>query len=698
MNSLTAEFTMVTNVDCITPQISVQLVNNNGDILDERIVLDPRPPVQAETMPIKSNMTIYLLFAATVLTILFAILLVVRNRDTGAKVSALFLLLSGGILFGGGNVEAATIVGEINGYAVTYTANLNKSIYEPGENVVLTQQLQASTELHSYLRDNLVLSIYHYPSNDVIGEAEGGVSYGEIIKYNNITFAAPEENGVHKIIVDGILEGGVIASAYLYIDVKSVTAAGEEISKFAVRTTENNDYHTTDQTIPSSGAVTEVAIIVSGVDECHISGFGDGGYTGFGTGLTVGNSDTYNYQWYSSDILQPSVGGYRTYGIKCHRFDGSWTGWREITVHRNSAPPVISMQHRIGGTAGSKVTTNPHSPVNLAADPDDSPVHVRVSVGATGGPKNCTLSGGAEGIFTNITGYTPWVQLNKISNQYSIVDVSCHNVGTPSEVVEGSWSFFVGAATAPDLVLNASKGVETDYDITTGSWGSVPVNFQITNIGDADVSGNFPYLLSFRSDTSVPWTHLTAASWNGTINAGGASPTLTVNIPDVPVGSHQYRLVVNNNVGPITRNPEFVESDYDNNTFVGNFTVAGGLVPPAVSISTNRNLIRTGDTAELTLTVAGETPFSCEISGLSAGNTEADLSHDGSGSVNVTHDISGAVGNLEKTGIGYTTVSVDYQISEVDAFRSITVTCSGAGFADQTERLNISVTPKVLES
>lgn len=698
LDSLTVEFAMVTNVDCLTPQIIVQLVNADGDILDERKILDPRPDVVAEMQPVKNNLTVYLLFAATILTILFAILLVVRNRNIGTKATVFFFAISGSLLFGG-SAEAATVMGEINGHAVTYTANLNKSNYAPGEQVVIHHQIQANATVHQHIKDNLLLDIYRIPSGEEVAKVSGGVSYGDIIKYNNITLTAPNTEGVHKIVIDGIYEGGKIASAYLYMDVVSKTEpTNDEIIKFALRTTESSDYVSTNQTISSTGAITEVSIIVAHVKECHVSGFGFGGYTGFGTNLPQGKPDTYSRQWYSEEILQPSAGGSRTYGIKCQRFDGSWTNWKEISIYRSIAPPVISMQHRIGGGSGTQVTTNPHSPVNLAADPDDSPVHVRVAVGSTGGPKRCILNGAAQGTFNDVMAYTPWVQLSKNSNEYSIVEVYCNNYSHPNEVAFNTWVFFVGAASAPDLIVDAHKGVESNYDIESATWGSVPINFQISNIGNANASGILPYILMTRTDLSGPWTTVAAASWNGTINVGDSSPVLTVNIPDVAVGTHHYRLIVNNNYEQIARNPTFVESDYNNNEIRGSFTVTSGAVPPEVTINSNRNLVRNGDTAEFTLSVTGSEPFTCEVTGLSGGDTTANVSHDGGSNVNVSHSISGNRGSLVKTGNGQASVEVDYAMRNIIGFRTINTVCSGASFADQVQSLNISVIADIVES
>jgi len=158
-------------------------------------------------------------------------------------------------------------------------------------------------------------------------------------------------------------------------------------------------------------------------------------------------------------------------------------------------------------------------------------------------------------------------------------------------------------------------------------------------------------------------------------DALGNPAIITANLTDVPVGTHGYRLVVNNNVSPISRSSAFTESNYGNNSFIGSFSVTPGITPPEITLEASRTLVRSGDSATISLRVNAPYTVTCQIVGVDGAST-------------YTH-----------TGTSASPVSTQsFTTDDITALRIITATCSSAGFSDVSERVDISVSPSVMEN
>jgi len=199
-NVVRAEFSLPVTANCAQPVLSLNLTDSQGQVLDTRTLAitqsEQSPSLEKKTFW-NLGITSLILFTVSVLILLSAFILKkVRARKYNIIVPIESLILAivmvGTFLYGAREVEAVTWtiqnnnIGVIGGvHAIwTFTANLNKSVYSPGELTTLTASANmmgcsnAASSPYSLYRNILATSpwnhyLYGLPGLPILSGALG---------------------------------------------------------------------------------------------------------------------------------------------------------------------------------------------------------------------------------------------------------------------------------------------------------------------------------------------------------------------------------------------------------------------------------------------------------------------------------------------------------------------------------------------
>lgn len=136
-NISTVEYDLPITSDCPNPSIAVSIQDNQGNVLDKK---DFNIESQNAPKPEPLNVLKYgIIFLVVILIISLASIFIIKKRNVLPM--AMFVLLAGGIFFlGGEEAKADTFYARDTAGKVhnTYTVNLNKASYSPGEQMTAT--------------------------------------------------------------------------------------------------------------------------------------------------------------------------------------------------------------------------------------------------------------------------------------------------------------------------------------------------------------------------------------------------------------------------------------------------------------------------------------------------------------------------------------------------------------------------------
>ena len=161
-----ASITVPATRDCVSPTALVTLLDEKGNILDQRLVSSPVAPAAPAPIRPAPSMLMKIVLTSLVLLALGALVLLVRklilpkkqlpppSGNSGVPTLLLLLVLASGVFLPTGKAEAATFVvqvpavvgvaGFIDGplalrqvtIDMTYVLNLNKTVYSPNEAII----------------------------------------------------------------------------------------------------------------------------------------------------------------------------------------------------------------------------------------------------------------------------------------------------------------------------------------------------------------------------------------------------------------------------------------------------------------------------------------------------------------------------------------------------------------------------------
>ena len=289
-----------------------------------------------------------------------------------------------------------------------------------------------------------------------------------------------------------------------------------------------------------------------------------------------------------------------------------------------------------------------------------------------------TITGGArilairdEIIAGNAGGYDGCISLNEDTITLTLQPPSGGPVDPPRFAVSGSawssdlgWISFSGSGVPPDdyqvevydrranLTQPAVRGLvfPTGYADATGVYNSVRVAFQTSNNGmtDVTVADGADYSIQLQVPVTAPINppfNQTREDPLGEVLSGVANPDYTWDFANVPYGVMDLDVCVDiNNPGGTTYNEvdEFDETDNCQDV-----SGVGVIVPPPtpnLSISVDRERIRSGETVTVSWDTVLSYPMDCLVGGP---GVDTDL---GSGTV-LDPNTEGTIGSIDSTAL-----------------------------------------------
>lgn len=158
LGSATEVLMSTSMIDCVRPMASVQLVSANGTVLDsEEIAVEVEEDLSAVAEPVAGDRNSALMFA-TIVAFALALLTVLIAMNRRKKIDfintskMLFIFAIAATGFFGVNIEKADALTwgheyyNSSGYhRVNVTVNANKTVFSPGETIVLTSRVVSAT-------------------------------------------------------------------------------------------------------------------------------------------------------------------------------------------------------------------------------------------------------------------------------------------------------------------------------------------------------------------------------------------------------------------------------------------------------------------------------------------------------------------------------------------------------------------------
>jgi hypothetical protein len=166
----------------------------------------------------------------------------------------------------------------------------------------------------------------------------------------------------------------------------------------------------------------------------------------------------------------------------------------------------------------------------------------------------------------------------------------------------------VVSTARPDLsgVGFGTAQYSTTYNLTTGTYDWIDISFQTTNTGGSSTGGNSPYRLRF--DRGNNGYDETQTGTIGDLAAGAPSGFQTKRFLNVPFGANQVTVDVDY---PDT----ITESNEGDNS--ATYTFGGSIPPPnpGLDIKSDRQQVRSGETANITWNITARYPMNCRVYG-----------------------------------------------------------------------------------
>ncbi len=160
---------------------------------------------------------------------------------------------------------------------------------------------------------------------------------------------------------------------------------------------------------------------------------------------------------------------------------------------------------------------------------------------------------------------------------------------------------------------------------------TVALALRNTSNGVINAGTNIPYRIEYRypgNDTGT-WTEVHRGNYASGLEAQAATPIFNVAIARSMRGTGQLRALVN--MVPQT-NTAIGETEFSNNTSPSR-TIVFATTPPVLTLTADRNTVRSGQTVTLTYRIESPQPVTCELRGSGAPTTIRHEGGDSSGSL-----------------------------------------------------------------
>lgn len=246
--------------DCVRPTATVTITDSTGTVLDTRVVAlvqtilntQPIQPVDEDVF-VRGGVRTALISIGIVLFLMASAFIILRRRVRAVGVIKTFVLLSLlsiGFLSGGGKAEAVSWMDvqiDVDDYGnivrcslegmsnpaycswhFQATVNTNKTVYSPGENIILSSAVQ-STMCANTTRYNSITATFEGSSITL----QEGLVPGESTVYGSGLFVAPSNPGTYRINLSFFSGWGVTSTSFIDITVSCDWKSGSACTSAA---------------------------------------------------------------------------------------------------------------------------------------------------------------------------------------------------------------------------------------------------------------------------------------------------------------------------------------------------------------------------------------------------------------------------------------------------------------------------------